>query len=116
MEGDVYYLREALQVLVEGLKDAEVSAQIGDQHRERKQERITHRFMAKLLACVPRRSLPGVVTLIPTTYKQLSWEDVQAQADRVTAQLREHFAQVAEMLEDAIPDILAFTACPVTHW
>ena len=31
-------------------------------------------------------------------------------------QLREPFAQVAELLADAAPDILAFTAFPVAHW
>ncbi len=31
-------------------------------------------------------------------------------------QLREPFAQVAELLADAAPDILAFTAFPVFHW
>ena len=35
--------------------------------------------------------------------------------DRVVEQLRELFAQVAELLADAAPDILAFTAA-VAHW
>lgn len=43
MDGDVDFLREALQVLVEGIMDAEVSAQIGAQHGERNPERVTHR-------------------------------------------------------------------------
>ena len=37
------FLREALQVLVEGIMDAEVSAQIGAEHGERNPERRTHR-------------------------------------------------------------------------
>ena len=43
MGGDVDFLREALWVLVEGIMDAEVSAQIGAEHGERNPERITHR-------------------------------------------------------------------------
>ena len=51
LEGDVDFLREALQVLVEGIiacpmpdtGDAEVSSQIGAQHGERNPERVTHR-------------------------------------------------------------------------
>ena len=43
MDGDVDFLREALQVLVEGIMDAEMSAQIGAQHGERNPERVTHR-------------------------------------------------------------------------
>ena len=38
------------------------------------------------------------------------------QLDRVVEQLREPFPQVAELLADAAPDILAFTAFPVAHW
>ena len=43
MDGDVDFLREALQALVEGIRDAEVSGQIGAQHSERNPERLTHR-------------------------------------------------------------------------
>ena len=43
MDGDVDFLREALQVLVEGIMDAEVAAQIGAQRGERNPERVTHR-------------------------------------------------------------------------
>ena len=43
MDGDVDFLREALQVLVEGIMDAEVSAQIGAEHGERNPKHITHR-------------------------------------------------------------------------
>ena len=42
MDGDVDFLREALQVLVEGIMDAAVSAQIGAQHGERNPDRLTH--------------------------------------------------------------------------
>ena len=38
------------------------------------------------------------------------------QLDRVVEQLREPFPQVAGLLADAAPDILAFTAFPVAHW
>lgn len=43
MEGDVNFLREALQVLVEGIMDAEVSAQVGALHGEGSPDRLTHR-------------------------------------------------------------------------
>ena len=35
---------------------------------------------------------------------------------RVVAQLEERFPEVAGRLEEAKPDILAFTAFPVAHW
>ena len=72
----------------------------------------TH-FMTNLLTRMPKRAQPGVATTVRTIYKQLSPEEVHAQADRVTTQLREHFPQAAQVLEDALPDILAF---PVAHW
>ena len=67
--------------------------------------------MVNLLTRVPRRSQPGVAALVRTIYQQLSPEEVHAQADRVVVQLREHFPQAAQMLEDALPDILGFTVC-----
>ena len=79
-------------------------------------QRCRTHFMANLLSRVPKRSQPGVATMVRTIYKQLSPEEVHAQADRVIAQLQEHFPHPAQMLSDAIPDILAFTAFPVSHW
>ena len=79
-------------------------------------QRCRTHFMTNLLARVPKRSQPGVATMVRTIYKQLSPEEVHAQADRVIAQLQEHFPQAAQMLADALPDILAFTTFPVSHW
>ena len=79
-------------------------------------QRCRTHFMTNLLTRVPRRSQPGVATMVRTIYKQLSPEEVHAQAERVMAQLEEHFPQAAQMLADALPDILAFTAFPVSHW
>ena len=79
-------------------------------------QRCRTHFMANLLSKVPKRSQPGVATMVRTIYKQLSTEEVHHQAHRVVAQLREHFPQAADLLEDALPDILAFTAFPVSHW
>ena len=66
----------------------------------------TH-FMANLLSRMPRRSEPGVAAKVRTIYQHLSPEEVHAQAERVVAQLREHFPQAAQMLQDAFP---------VSHW
>ena len=79
-------------------------------------QRCRTHFMTNLLTRVPKRSQPGVATMVRTIYKQLSPEEVHAQADRVIVQLQEHFPQAAQMLADALPDILAFTAFPVSHW
>ena len=54
--------------------------------------------------------------MVRTIYQQLSPAEVHAQLDRVVEQLREPFPQVAALLADAAPYILAFTAFPVAHW
>ena len=54
--------------------------------------------------------------MVRTIYQQLSPAEVHGQLDRMVEQLREPFPQVAELLADAAPDILAFTAFPVAHW
>ena len=79
-------------------------------------QRCRTHFMANLLTRVPKRAQPGVATMVRTIYQQLSPAEVHGQLDRVVEQLREAFAQVAELLADAAPDILAFTAFPVAHW
>ena len=58
----------------------------------------------------------GPSRMVRTIYQQLSPAEVHGQLDRVVEQLREPFPQVAELLADAAPDILAFTAFPVAHW
>ena len=81
-------------------------------------QRCRTHFMANLLTRVPKRAQPGVATqdllawCAPSTSNCLRAE-VHGQLDRVVEQLREPFPQVAELLADAAPDILAFT---VAHW
>ena len=79
-------------------------------------QRCRTHFMANLLTRVPKRAQSGVATMVRTIYQQLSPAEVHAQLDRVVEQLREPFPQVADLLADAAPDILAFTAFPVAHW
>ena len=89
-------------------------------------QRCRTHFMANLLTRVPKRAQPGVATqdllawYAPSTSgrgsTQLSPAEVHGQLDRVVEQLREPFPQVAELLADAAPDILACTAFPVAHW
>ena len=51
-----------------------------------------------------------------TIYQQPSPDEVHAQLDRVTDQLQDRFPQVASLLDEAGPDILAFSSFPVAHW
>ena len=49
-------------------------------------------------------------TKVRAIYQQLSPAEVHGQLGRAVEQLREPFPQVAELLPDAAPDILTFTA------
>ena len=73
-------------------------------------QRCRTHFMANLLTRVPKRAQPGVATVAPS--QQLSPADP---ANYRVVELREPFPQVAELLADAAPDILAFTAFPVAQ-
>ena len=79
-------------------------------------QRCRTHFMTNLLSRVPKRAQPWVATLVRTIYQQPAPEEVHAQQGRVIAQLQERFPAAAELLEEAGPDILAFTAFPVAHW
>ena len=79
-------------------------------------QRCRTHFMTNLLTRVPRRVQPWVATMVRTIYQQPSPDEVHAQLDRVTDQLQDRFPQVASLLDEAGPDILAFSSFPVPHW
>ena len=54
--------------------------------------------------------------MVRTIYQQPSPDEVHAQLDRVTDQLRNRFPQVASLLDEAGPDVLAFSNFPLAHW
>ena len=79
-------------------------------------QRCRTHFMRNLLAKVPKSAGPFVATLVRSIFAQPDADAVWAQFRRVLEQLHERFPDAAEMLDDAGPDILAFTAFPFAHW
>ena len=52
----------------------------------------------------------------PHHLPQPSPDEVHAQLDRVTSQLHDRFPEVASLLDEAGPDVLAFSSFPLAHW
>ena len=95
----------------EGIKGA-IEAVLGGASWQRCR---TH-AMRNLLTKVPKSSQSMVATLVRTIFEQPDGEQVWAQHTRVVDQLQHRFAEVAAMLVDMAPDLLAFTPFPTEHW
>ena len=78
-------------------------------------QRCRTHFMRNLLTRVPKSAEGLVATTVRTIFQQPSAEAVHAQHARVVEQLDDRFPEAAALLAEA-PEVLAFTACPVTHW
>ena len=73
--------------------------------------------MRNLLVKVPRHAQPMVASLVRTIFAQERPEDAWAQLERVVAQLEQgRFTDAARLLEQAAPDVLAYTAFPKDTW
>jgi len=75
----------------------------------------TH-FVRNLLTKVPKAAQPFVASAVRSIFDQPDAQTTHAQHARVLDQLAERFGDAAELLEQAGPDILAFTSFPETHW
>ena len=79
-------------------------------------QRCRTHLLTNLLTRVPRRAQPWVATMVRTIYQQPSPDEVHAQLDRVIDQLQDRFPQVASLLDEAGPVVLAFSSFPAVRW
>lgn len=79
-------------------------------------QRCRVHFMRNVLANVPKASGPMVASIIRTIFAQPDKDHVYAQFDEVARMLTRSHPKVAQMLEEAKSDILAFCEFPVAHW
>jgi putative transposase len=79
-------------------------------------QRCRTHFVRNLLTRVPSDAQPLVATLVRSVFAQPSASEVAAQLTRVIEQLEGRFPKTAELLEQAGPDITAFSSLPVEHW
>lgn len=79
-------------------------------------QRCRTHFMRNLLCRVPRSAQAAVATLVRSIFAQPDCASVWEQLRRIVEQLQDRFPKAAELLAEAGPDLLAFTAFPKEHW
>jgi len=79
-------------------------------------QRCRTHYAADLMAACPKASWPWVRALLYSVYDQPDAASVHAQFDRVLDALADKLPKVAEHLEAARADVLAFTAFPKEVW
>ena len=79
-------------------------------------QRCRTHYAANLMSATPKASWPWVRTLLHSVYDQPDAEAVHAQFDRVIDTLHEKLPKVADHLETARPDVLAFSTFPKQVW
>jgi len=79
-------------------------------------QRCRTHYAANLMSATPKNSWGWVKALLHSVYDQPDADAVHAQFDRVVDALTEKLPVVAEHLEAARADILAFTAFPKEIW
>jgi len=79
-------------------------------------QRCRTHFMTNLLSQVPKSTQGLVASLVRSIFAQPDATTVWDQHAAVVKQLGKRFPQAARLLEDAAPDILAYTAFPRTIW
>ena len=79
-------------------------------------QRCRTHYSANLMSVTPKASWPWVRTMLHSIYDQPDAESVVAQYDRVLDALSDKLPKVAEHLDAARPDLLAFTAFPKQIW
>ena len=79
-------------------------------------QRCRTHYAANLMSVTPKSSWGWVKALLHSIYDQPDADAVHAQFDRVVDALAEKLPAVADHLEDARADILAFTAFPKEIW
>ncbi len=79
-------------------------------------QRCRTHAMRNLLTRVPKSAQSFVATMVRTIFAQPDAATVHEQQRRIVDQLETRFPEASALLEEAAPDLLAFTAFPKEHW
>src|SRR5205085_1953897 len=79
-------------------------------------QRCRTHFMRNLLTRVPKSAQSFVATMVRTIFAQPDAVTVREQHARIVGQLEDRFPDAAALLDEAGPELLAFTGFPKEHW
>jgi transposase-like protein len=79
-------------------------------------QRCRTHAMRNLLTKIPKSAQSFVATMVRTIFAQPDAQTVHEQHRRIIEQLEQRFPDAATLLDEATPDLLAFTAFPKEHW
>jgi hypothetical protein len=79
-------------------------------------QRCRVHWMRNALAYVAAKQRPAVIAMIKTIFAQETAQDAHAQWKSVADALRERAPKLAELMDEAREDVLAYTAFPKEHW
>jgi transposase-like protein len=79
-------------------------------------QRCRTHYAANLMSVCPKASWPGVRAMLHSVYDQPDAASVHAQFDRLVEAMTDKLPKVADHLEAARADVLAFTAFPKEVW
>jgi transposase-like protein len=79
-------------------------------------QRCRTHYAANLMSACPKASWPAVKAMLHSVYDQPAAKDVAAQFDKLLGAVTDKLPAVAEHLDGARADVLAFTAFPKDLW
>ena len=79
-------------------------------------QRCRVHWLRSALAHVPTKQRPAVVAMLKTIFAQETAADARSQWNSVADALRERAPRLAELMDAAREDVLAYTAFPKEHW
>jgi putative transposase len=124
-EDGAFWLRFLRSLVARGL--AGVQLVISDAHEGLKQaiaavlqgagwQRCRVHFLRNALALVPKHAQDPVATTIRTVFAQPDAATAREQWRKVAATFRDRFPRLAQLMDAAEADVLAYLACPREHW
>ena len=79
-------------------------------------QRCRVHWLRNTLAHVPAKQRPAAIAMLKTIFAQGTAEAAHAQWRQVADALRERFPKLAELMDAARDDVLAYMAFPREHW